>query len=59
MYLAVVKARPLPEAGNDLFETVDKFVRLHQMANVKAQGQDKSIAFGLSHWSAMLGDGLW
>lgn len=24
-------------------------------SNVEAQGQDKSVAFGLSHWSAMLG----
>jgi hypothetical protein len=31
------------------------FYGLH---NAKAQGQDKSVAFGLSHWSAMLGDGL-
>ncbi len=26
------------------------------MPNVKAQGQDKSAAFGLSLWSAVLGD---
>lgn len=39
MYLTVVKARPPPEAGNDFLETVDKFVRLHEMANVEVTGQ--------------------